>query len=190
MQNIKTAIAIVVVCVLGLGTTAFAQDDSTNDNATGALFGPQVGFSKSSDEEATVIFGAALRLKFMPILGIEGSINYHQEDFAGDALTVRSWPVQVTGLLYPVPFLYGAMGAGWYMTTFDYDPDLGFLDDDTTNEFGWHFGGGLELPLGSVAVLAADLRYVFIDYDFEEIPGSDEIDSDFYMATAGFLFRL
>ncbi len=190
MRKWNTTIAIILVCVMGLGTSAFAQDSDDTSTRTGALFGPQVGFSKSPDEEATVIFGAALRLKLLPILGIEGSINYHQEDFAADALTVRSWPVQVTGLIYPLPFLYGAMGAGWYMTTFDFDPDVPVLDDDTTNEFGWHFGGGLELPLGSVAVLSADLRYVFIDYDFEEIPGSDEIDSDFYMATAGFLFRL
>jgi opacity protein-like surface antigen len=82
------------------------------------------------------------------------------------------------------------MGAGWYMTTFDYDPDLVFLDDDTQSEFGWHFGGGLEIPLGSVASLAGDLRYVFIDYNFEEFPGSDDIQSNFYMATAGILFRL
>jgi hypothetical protein len=93
-------------------------------------------------------------------------------------------------MVYPFSFLYGAMGAGWYMTTFDYDPDLFFLDDDTEDQFGWHFGGGLELPLGSVAKLAADLRYVFIDYNFEEFPGSDDIESDFYMATAGILFRL
>jgi hypothetical protein len=154
------------------------------------LFGPQAGVSKTPDEDANVIFGAAMRLKLLPILGVEGSINYHQEQFGDDALTVRSWPLQVTGMLYPVSWLYGAMGAGWYMTTFDYDPDLVFLNDDTQSEFGWHFGGGLELPLGSVAKLAADLRYVFIDYNFDAFPGSDEIDSNFYMATAGVLFRL
>jgi opacity protein-like surface antigen len=154
------------------------------------LFGPQVGVSKSPDADANLIFGAALRMRFLSALAVEGSVSYREDDFAGDALTVRSWPLQVTGMLYPLPFVYGAMGAGWYMTTFDFDPDVGFLDDDTQSEFGWHFGGGLELPLGSVVRLAGDIRYVFIDYDFDAVPGSDEIDSDFYMATAGLLFRL
>ncbi len=194
MRKFSTSIALVMACLLWTGVAqaqAFqAFDDDTDPNYSGVLFGPQVGFSKSPDEEASLIFGGALRLRLLQALGIEGSINYHEEDFGGDALTVRSWPIQVTGMVYPLSAVYGSVGAGWYMTTLDYDPDLGFLDDDTTNEFGWHFGGGLELPLGGAAVLAGDLRYVFIDYDFEAIPGSDEIDSDFYMATAGLLFRL
>ena len=129
-------------------------------------------------------------MRLFTALAIEGSINYRQEEFAGDALTVRSWPIQVTGMVYPLPVVYGAMGAGWYMTTFDFDGPGAFIDDETENDFGWHFGGGLELPLGTTAKLVGDLRYVFLDYDFDAVPGSDEIDSDFYMATAGILFNL
>jgi len=171
-------------------TTVNHDDDYDQDNdAPRVLFGPIVGISKSPDADANLIGGGALRLKLLPFLGLEGSITYHQEEFGDDdALTVKSWPIQVTGMLYPVQWLYGSMGAGWYMTTFDYDPDVEFLDDDTTDEFGWHFGGGLEVPLGERIRLAGDLRYVFIDYDFEGVPGIDEdIDSNFYMATAGLL---
>ena len=187
MRKLNSQITILLI-VLATASTTWAQDG--DESTSSVLFGPQFGVSKSPDEDANVIVGAALRLKLLPILGIEGSINYHQEEFAGDALTVRSWPVQVTGMVYPLPIVYGAMGAGWYMTTLDFDPDNPFLDDDTSNEFGWHFGGGLEIPLGSAAVLAGDLRYVFIDYNFDAVPGSDEIDSNFYMATAGLLFNL
>jgi hypothetical protein len=192
MRKLNTTItALMLVSLLSYGGAVLAQDYDDDDNDTPAvLFGPQAGISKVDGEDPNFIFGAAMRFKFLPILGLEGSINYRQEEFGDDALTVRSWPVQVTGMLYPVNWLYGAMGAGWYMTTFDYDPDLVFLDDDTQSEFGWHFGGGLEIPLGSVASLAGDLRYVFIDYNFEEFPGSDDIQSNFYMATAGILFRL
>ena len=74
------------------------------------------------------------------------------------------------------------------MTTLDIvGLDLG---DDTNSEFGWHFGGGVELPLGSSAHLVGDLRYVFLDYSFDAVPGGGEIDDDFYMATAGLLFNL
>jgi len=180
---------IAALAIVATAGVAWAQDDD-NETTSGVLFGPQVGVSKSPDEDATVIGGAALRLRLLPILGIEGSINYHQEQFAGDALTVRSWPVQVTGMIYPLPIVYGSMGAGWYMTTLDFDSDVTPFDDDTSNEFGWHFGGGLEIPLGTAVALSGDLRYVFIDYDFEAVPGSDGVDSDFYMATAGLLFRL
>ena len=174
-------------------TTTVNHDDDEYDNdhdAPRVLFGPIIGISKSPDVDANLIGGAALRLKLLPFLGLEGAIAYHQEQFGDDdALTVKSWPVQVTGMLYPTSWLYGAMGAGWYMTTLDYDPDVQFLDDDTSNEFGWHFGGGVEVPLGERVRLSGDLRYVFIDYNFEGVPGVDEdIDSNFYMATAGLLF--
>lgn len=153
----------------------------------GPSFGPLVGFSKSSDTDAKVLFGAALRLKFLSALAVEGSINYRSEDFAG--VTVRSWPVQVTGLLYPLPIVHAAVGAGWYHTTFDFD-EATLMSNDTQREFGWHFGGGVELPLGAAAVLTGDLRYVFIDYNFEAVPGSGDVKDDFYMVTAGLLFKL
>ncbi len=48
----------------------------------------------------------------------------------------------------------------------------------------------MELPVGENLKLTGDIRYVFLDYDFEDIPGSDDIDSNFYVITAGFLFGL
>jgi len=99
----------------------------------------------------------------------------------------------VTGLIYPLPIVYGAIGAGWYNTTFDYDQSkfpLQAFEDETKQEFGWHFGGGVELPVGSNFKLTADIRYVFLNYDFNEIPGSSHLDSNFYVLTAGFLFGL
>lgn len=174
-------IAILVVASLLWFQTTHAREESS-----GVSLGPQGGVSKSPDKDANVIFGAALRVRLHPALGVEGSINYRQEEAAG---TVRSWPVQATGMLYFLPVLYGAMGAGWYMTTFDADPGS-ITGGGTESDFGWHFGGGLEIPLGETARLVGDLRYVFLNYDFDAMPGSDAIDSDFYMATAGLLFSL
>jgi len=167
-----------------VGTQAIAQSVS---------LGPQVGYYKSPDTDGNIMGGVAWRFKFSPMLGLEASINYRQEQYANDALTVRSWPVMVTGLIYPLPIIYGAIGAGWYNTTFDYDQDMVLLqafDDETRQEFGWHFGGGAELPIGSSFKLTADIRYVFLNYDFKEIPGSNDLDSNFYLVTAGILFNL
>ncbi|MDW7681070.1 MAG: outer membrane beta-barrel protein [bacterium] len=160
-------------------------------NAQSVSLGPQVGYYKAQDADGNFMGGVAWRFKFTPMLGLEASINYRQEKYMDDALTVRSWPIMVTGLIYPIPLVYGAIGAGWYSTTFDYDQDkFPLLKDETTQEFGWHFGGGAELPIGTNFKLTADIRYVFLNYDFEEIPGSGDLESNFYVITAGLLFGL
>ncbi len=154
--------------------------------------GPQVGYYKAQDaDQGSFMGGVAWRFKLMPVLGLEASINYRQEKYADDALTVRSWPVMVTGLIYPIPIVYGAIGAGWYSVTYDYDQSkLPLFKDETTQEFGWHFGGGVELPVGSTFKVTGDIRYVFLNYDFKEIPGSADLKSNFYVITVGFLFGL
>jgi len=97
----------------------------------------------------------------------------------------------VTGLFYPVQIAYGAIGAGWYNTSFSYDPTVfPGSSDETKQEFGWHFGGGLEIPLGTSSMFTADIRYVFLNYNFKSVPGSSAANSDFYMLTFGYLFQL
>jgi opacity protein-like surface antigen len=179
----------IALLIMGLITFLVAPVSSQSLNV-----GPQVGFQKTADaDDGRFMFGGAVRLRLMPLLGVEGSIGYRQEKFGDDALTVRSWPLMVTGLIYPVPVFYGAMGAGWYNTTFDYNENnlpAQNLQDETSQEFGWHFGAGVELPAGEKSKLTVDFRYVFLNYDFETIPGSGDIDSNSYIITAGFLFGL
>ncbi|MBN2183904.1 MAG: porin family protein [Candidatus Krumholzibacteriota bacterium] len=165
---------------------------SAQAGAQSICLGPQIGYYKARGaDEGDFMYGGALRVKLMPMIGIEASINYRQEKYGDDAVTVRSWPVMVTGLIYPVPMVYGAMGFGWYNTTIDYDQSLlPILEDNTVQKIGWHFGGGVELPVGENVKLTGDIRYVFLDYDFEAIPGSDDLDSNFYVITAGVLFEL
>jgi hypothetical protein len=160
-------------------------------SAQSIKLGPQAGYQKAKDADAGKLMGgAALRLKLTPALGIEGSINYRQEKFNNGALTVRSWPVMVTGLLYPLPIVYGAVGAGWYNTKFEFEPAGGVVGiEETKQEFGWHFGGGVELPVGAGTKLSGDIRYVFLNYDFDKVPGV-QVDRDFYVVSAGLLFGL
>jgi hypothetical protein len=73
---------------------------------------------------------------------------------------------------------------------FDFEPAPGTPKvEETQQEFGWHFGGGVELPLGGSTKLAGDVRYVFLNYNFDKIPGV-QVDRDFYVITAGLLFGL
>ena len=156
--------------------------------------GPRIGYYKVADaDEGNFLIGAAARLRLSPLLGIEGSIDYRSEKYANGLLTIKSWPVMASAIIYPLPIVYGLVGAGWYNTTYDYDlPQLDVLglEDKTEQEFGWHFGGGVELPMGIVTTLAADIRYTFIDYDFSELPGSEDMKSDFFTITVSILFGL
>src|SRR5512139_1458606 len=99
--------------MLFTGSRAFAQR---------AYLGPQLGFYNANDaDDPRVMAGAALRLNLSPLFGVEGSINYRNEEYAGGSVSVRSWPVMVTGLIYPIPIAYGAIGAGWYNSRFEYN---------------------------------------------------------------------
>jgi len=162
----------------------------------GIGFGPQLGIYKVHDQEgARLMGGASLRIKLSEALGVEGSINYRHDEYSDGMVEATSWPVMVTGLIYPLPIIYGAIGAGWYNTSIEYNLPPGFLGgpgvitDETKQEFGWHFGGGAELPVGETVKLVGDVRYVFLDYEFESFPGT-EANSNFFVITAGLLFGL
>lgn len=167
---------------------------------TGIGLGPQLGYYKSGDaDDGRFMVGVALRARLSPIFGLEGSINYRQESYGDNAVKVRSWPVMLTAMVYPIPIIYGALGAGWYNTTFDYDDDLadrledGTIDlgDETKQSFGWHLGAGLELPVGENMKLTGDIRYVFLGYEFRDFAQSallNDVNSNFYAITVGLLF--
>jgi len=154
----------------------------------GFHLGPEAGYHNSEDGDGDLMLGAAVRLKLSSALGAEAAIQYRQEDrdLGSGSLTIRNYPILVSGLLYPLPIVYGVVGGGWYNTKFDFK-DLQGVEDETTQEFGWHFGAGVELPV-SGSKLFGDIRYVFIDYDFGDVPSTG--DSNFYIISAGFLFGL
>lgn len=195
-HKLTAGMAMILMLLIAVPATN-AQDDDTRErysSGVGLGFGPIVGWYKARDaDDGRFTGGAALRLKLSPSFAVEGSLTYRHEEYADGAIKARSWPVQVTGLLYPFPIIYGAVGAGWYNTTITYDrvrlADQN-LEDQTSGEFGWHFGGGVELPLGESASLTADIRYVFLNYDFRELPGTGDTNSNFFVISAGVLFGL
>jgi len=161
-------------------------------SAQGIGLGPVLGYQKAADaDEGNVMLGAALRAKLSPAMGIEGSINYRQEKYADGFLTVKSWPVMASALLYPLPNVYGVVGGGWYNTTYEFDREqLPAVNSKTEQEFGWHLGGGIEIPFSETSSLTGDIRYVFIDYDVEELIGMNDVSSNFYVITVGLLIGL
>ncbi len=188
--------ALLLIVSLMVVPALQAQTDDNNTGyytgTTGVGFGPVVGWYRANNaDNGNLTGGAMLRIKLTPVLGVEGSLTYRQEKYSSGAVTARSWPVMVTGLIYPLPVVYGLIGAGWYFTTVTYDQVAlanQNLSDETTHKFGWHFGGGVELPLGKVS-LTGDIRYVFLNYNFQQVPGVGS-NSNFYVINVGLLFGL
>jgi hypothetical protein len=172
-------------------TTSTSQSNGSNWGS-GVGFGPVLGWTKANGSDAGKIEGGlALRMHLSPALGLEGSILYRQDKFNNGAVTATTWPVQVTGLVYVVPMVYGAIGAGWYHTTYDYDASVypTGTNSETQTQFGWHFGGGVEVPLGR-ASFTADIRYTFLNYDFKQLPGTGGTNANFFTLNFGILFGL
>jgi opacity protein-like surface antigen len=160
-------------------------------------WGPLIGVYKAQNADGLrLIVGGALRFKISEMLGVEGSINYREEEYGDETVKVRSWPVILTGLLYPIQFLYVSIGVGWYSTSANYGVPAGLpgglttLSRESKQQFGWHFGGGVELPVYSFVSLLGDIRYVFLNYNFKYLPGSSVVNSNSPIITAGLLFHL
>ena len=179
-------IIISLICV----TFSFAQDNENRTNIHNPVaIGGQVGFQKATDaDNGKVMFGGLIRAYLTNAVAFEASINYRQEQYHNDEIKVSSWPVQLSGLFYPVEYLYGVVGVGWYNAKIEYSGNLNDLPDKTSQKFGWHFGAGVDVPLGEKAFLFGDFRYVFLNYDFSDVPGGGEISSDYFQINAGLMF--
>jgi hypothetical protein len=157
--------------------------------AHGAEVIPSVGFTRlvDGDDEAAISGGLAFRGALLaPILQGELGVSYRSESRFSDQLKVRMWPVTASAWLFPVPTLYAGAGVGYYNVTFDYDEDtLGqIFDDETTQEFGVHVGGGVRLPMAPRAALDLNGRYVMLrDQEDRLVP--ENFDPDFWTASIG-----
>jgi len=175
---------ILLFIVIGFTQTIHAQ---------GVAIGPVLGYHKAPDaEEGSFLGGAAVRLKLSKTFGVEGAFLVRSEKYAKNTIKVTNYPVMVTGLFYPLPIVYGAVGAGWYNSKIEYrfdTPVSSVTDEQTVQDFGWHFGAGVELPLSYNINLHGDIRYVFLNYEFEDVPGSN-VENDFIMINVGLLFEL
>ena len=108
--------------------------------------------------------------------GLELSLDRHKESFELLNQKVTETPFQVSLLMRLAqgsfsPYLLG--GPGWYRRTveaLDGPEDSG----DSTTDFGWHAGGGLEILAGRHFGIHGDYRYTFLDFG-----GDDDEDEGF-----------
>ena len=109
--------------------------------------------------------------------GIEVSFDRHTQSFELANEKVIETPIQASLLVRLAqgslaPYLLG--GPGWYRRTVE--PIDGPEDSgDSTTEFGWHAGGGLEILAGRHFGIHGDYRYTFLDFGGDD----DEEDEGF-----------
>ena len=76
---------------------------------------------------------------------------------------------------------------GWYHTTLDYSDALPF-ENETSQEFGVHVGGGVQVPITPGAGLDLNGRYVFMrDQESQLIPS--EFNPDFWTTSLGLAIK-
>jgi opacity protein-like surface antigen len=147
---------------------------------------PSVGMARSTsgDGDLKTFAGLALRGSVVPMVKSEIGVAYRNEPYFNGDLNVRMWPVTASLWFSPLPTLYVGGGAGWYHTTYDYKESLG-LQDQTSQEFGTHLGGGLTIPVvPTVASLDLGGRYVKMrEKDSPIAPGG--IKQSFWSTTLG-----
>jgi len=169
---------IILISVLVLFTFSVSKAQSF-------AVGPQVGYYKVKDaEKGSFLYGGAARLNFL-MFGVEAAIHYGEEKYYDDLIKVQKYPVSVSALYYPLPFVYACGGLDWlnYKTTVNITGG----GSETDQELGYHFGAGVQLSLGNV-MLTGDIKYVFLGK--MKVPSQDEIDNSFYILSAGLLFIL
>lgn len=136
-------------------------------------------------EDNSSMIGAMVRLRHMMFFGIEGAVDVRKEEL-NDGSELTSTPLTLSAMVYPIPLVYGLAGVGYYNTT------LTMGDQEVSDsQIGYHFGAGVELPLVPLLKLTGDLRYQFLNYEFEDIAESiGKVDADGYAISAGLILYL
>ncbi len=173
---------LMVACLFGAKSTVAAD-------IGGLGIGAHYSWVRNQDtDENTGMVGAMARLRGN-IIGIEGAVDYRNEDLGGD-VEMKSWPVTASLMIYPIPVVYALGGLGWYNSTLDF-PDGSLFEDQTDTQLGYHLGAGVELPVATNLRLTGDFRYHFVDYEFDDIPSTiGNVDADAFSLNGGVIIYL
>lgn len=149
---------------------------------------PSIGVARAADEgESRTFLGLELRGGLAPMVKTGLAVGYRSDEMLDGAMTVSTVPVTASLWVSPLPTLYAGGGAGLYFTTVSFGEAFA-LPDRTDQQFGWHLGGGMNVPLGPVAALDLQGRYVFLQ-DEIAAPSGPGLDPDFWTASAGLAIR-
>lgn len=179
----KKVLAVVGAVCLAASMTASAQMGD---------FGVRCGYQRLADaDNGSFVGGGYFRWDWHRIVMLEAAVLYHVEEI--DAATdLEIIPVQFSGLIYPLrrdyqfsPYILAGMGL--YISRVV--PDAG--ETDSSTDFGWHLGLGVDYALNDRVFIEGDFRYIWLDTQTDNQTAADVLSSfDSWMATVGIGFRL
>jgi hypothetical protein len=171
-----TIVLSAVLLTLSFATTANA----------GLGIGARYSYVHNNDlEDNSSMVGAMVRLRHMMFCGIEGAIDSRNEEL-NDGSELRSTPITASVMVFPIPVVYGLAGLGLYRSTLEVAGE-----EETDTQLGYHFGAGVEAPLIPLLKLTGDIRYQFVDYEFDEIAESlGKVEANGYAISAGLILYL
>lgn len=162
----RSILAALVIAAAALGAALTVRP------ARSAEIVPSIGMTRSvnGSDQTKTSYGLALRQNIAPMLTAEIGGSYRKEDLYNGTTRETQWPVTASLWLRPVSALYAGGGVGWYHTTLSY-PQAPALAGSTTEKFGVHLGGGIELPLvPAVASLDLNGRYIYLGNQASQLP--------------------
>jgi opacity protein-like surface antigen len=181
--------AILAAAALAPRAASADGNDENDFNASrpGVTLGGRAAYYRPKDaDHGTLNGGAQFRLHFIPVLAVEGSIDYRQNRFENTRVDV--YPVQASLLLYLTPswavspYILG--GVGWYYTHVQ--------DGATTNRYGPHAGVGLEAALARHWTIDGSYRYLWtqsLDAPTSTSPAGKNFSDHGFMLTAALNYR-
>jgi hypothetical protein len=178
MRKLLPLLAFIFIIFLILQTDARAQ--------ISIGIGPHYSYIslRDSDEHQRFI-GAHVRIKFLSMVAIEASVDYRKNMFFADTFKVHSVPALFSIIVYIrphstlSPYILG--GGGWYVNqvTFLVEP---FKEYNGNVDFGYHFGGGVELSIIGKIGFHLDYRSIMVDFSPLNLKG------DGHLITAGMTY--
>lgn len=179
-------VVLAVLMGLGLVATQAAELD----------LGARAGYQRIADaDDGSFLIGVFLRTDWRGVIFFEGAVLYNDEevDAGGNTIDVEFIPIQFSAEIFVLgrdevfcPYILAGGGAYVVRTT-----DTAASDSETQVDLGWHLGLGVDFVPTEKIFFEADLRYVWLDVEFDGQTVSDKL-SDFnsWMATIGAGFRI
>lgn len=188
-RRVTTLLDRALLAAMILAAAALFAATSLRD-ARAAEIVPSVGLTRALNggDETRASYGLALRGNIAPMLAAEIGASYRKETLYSGTTEVVQWPVTASLWVKPVPAIYAGGGVGWYQTTLRY-PNSPLLASQTSQKFGVHLGGGVELPLvPRAASLDLNGRYIYLGDQASQLP-PNSFKADYWTTTLGVAFH-
>ena len=179
---------LAALAFIGLAAAGARAHEGEHDARSrgGLSFGLRGSYYDPNDGRSDWMGGGQLRFHLGPVVALEGSTDYRQDNISGSVIDV--FPVQASLLIYLTPqyrvspYLLG--GGGWYYTH--------VRGGATDNRFGPHAGAGLQFWMNHHWSIDGSYRYLWIsDYQSQtrDRPLGTNISDRGHQVTAAINYR-